>query len=166
MRKMIGILVGFCAAVALALAARLRHAKRVATPRRPFGWAERRIVSYAALVVGMLAFAGSLWAGSPAQVAGSVPTNGAAFTVPASGSMAYKLQAVVFSAGAVSTSAVHTVSLVQGSLTNQIGTKTVAATDCMLTVSNAPWQFAGDKVRITTTATTNYTVVLVGETAN
>ena len=90
-------------------------------------------------------------------------TNGTAITVPASGSVAYRLQAVVFGAAAGTT---QTVALVQGGITNQIATKAVSATDRMLTVTNAPWLFAGESVRITTTATNSYGVVLVGETQN
>jgi hypothetical protein len=100
-------------------------------------------------------------AGSPAQTTGTVATNGTAITVPASGGMAYRLQAVVFGATAGTT---QTVALVQGGITNQIGTKVVSASDRMLTVTNAPWLFAGERVLITTTATNSYGAVLVGET--
>ena len=112
--------------------------------------------------VGMLglALAGAALAGSPAQVTGTVATNGVSLDVPASGGVAFKLQAVVFGAAAGTT---QTVALVQGGITNQIATKAVSATDRMLTVTNAPWLFAGQTVRITTTATNGYNVVLVGE---
>ena len=115
------------------------------------------------VVVGLMVSAVVAMAGSPAQMTGTVATNGAAFTVPASGSMGYKLQAVVFGADASTT---QTVSLVQSGITNQIGTKAVSATDRMLSVTNGPWMFAGDLVRITTSATNSYTVLLVGETGN
>ena len=115
------------------------------------------------LVAGAVVCAGVALAGSPVQTTGTVATNGTSITVPASGSMAYRLGAVVFGASAGST---QTVALVQGGLTNQIATKAVSATDCMLTVTNAPWLFAGEKVRITTTATNSYRAVLVGETGN
>ena len=115
------------------------------------------------IVAGFLGLAAVALAGSPAQTTGTVATNGTALTVPASGSVAYQLQAIVFGADAGTT---QTVALVQGSITNQIATKAVSATDRMLTVTNAPWLFAGETVRITTTATNSYDVVLVGETGD
>ena len=115
------------------------------------------------MLVGLLVSVSVALAGSPAQTAGTVATNGTAITVPASGSMGYKLQAVVFGADAGTT---QTVALVQGSITNQIATKGVSATDRMLVVTNAPWLFAGEQVRVTTSATNSYGVVLVGETGN
>ena len=113
-------------------------------------------------LAGMCLMAGLAAAGSPVQTTGTVATNGTAIAVPASGSMAYRLQAVVFGADANTT---QTVALVQGGVTNQIATKVVTATDRMLTVTNAPWLFEGQPVRITTSATNSYGVVLVGETA-
>ena len=98
-------------------------------------------------------------AGSPAQTTGTVATNGTAITVPASGSVGYRLESVVFGAEAGTT---QTVALVQGGITNQIATKVVSATDRMLAVTNAPWLFSGESVRITTTATNSFGVVLVG----
>lgn len=115
------------------------------------------------LMAGLMASAGVAVAGSPVQTTGTVATNGTAITVPASGSMAYRLGAIVLGAPAGTT---QTVALVQSGITNQIATKVVSATDCMLTVTNAPWLFAGEKVRITTTATNSYRVVLVGETGD
>ena len=120
----------------------------------------RKLIAGLVLTV---ACTGGALAGSPARVAANVATNGTSIAVPASGSAAYKLQAVVFGSA---TGTTHSVALVQGSITNQIATKTVTATDCMLTVTNAPWLFAGELVRITTTATEVYGVVLVGETGN
>ena len=102
-------------------------------------------------------------AGSPARVVSTVATNGVAIAAPASGGMAYRLQAVVFGATAGTT---QTVALVEGGITNQIGTKVVSATDRMLSVTNAPWLIAGETVLITTTATNSYGVVLVGETGD
>ena len=113
------------------------------------------------ILAGLCAAVGVALAGSPAQTTGTVATAGTALAVPASGSMAYRLQAVVFGADAGTT---QTVALVQGGITNQIATKAVSATDRMLSVTNAPWQFAGESVRITTSATNSYSVVLVGET--
>jgi len=57
----------------------------------------------------------------------------------------------------------QTVALVQGAITNQVGTKVVGATDRMLVLTNAPWLFAGDAVRVTTSATNAFGAVLVGE---
>ena len=54
--------------------------------------------------------------------------------------------------------------LVQGTITNQIAKKVVGATDRMLVVTNAPWLFQGELVRITTTATSAYPVVCTGVT--
>jgi hypothetical protein len=116
-----------------------------------------------AVLAGVLVSVGGALAGSPAQTTGTVAVAGTAITVPASGGMAYKLQAVVFAADAGTT---QTVALVQGGITNQLATKTVSATDRMLTVTNAPWMFSGETVRITTTATNAYGVVLVGETGD
>jgi hypothetical protein len=115
------------------------------------------------VLAGLCLPVGLALAGSPVQTTGTVATNGTAITVPASGSMAYRLQAVVFGASAGTT---QTVALVQSGITNQIATKAVSATDCMLTVTNAPWLFAGEKVRITTTAANSYRAVLVGETGD
>ena len=115
------------------------------------------------VVAGLMVSAAVVLAGSPSQMTGTVVTNGTSLSIPASGSMAYKLQAVVFGADASTT---QTVSLVQSGITNQIATKVVSATDRMLSVTNGPWMFAGDLVRITTTATNSYTVLLVGETGN
>ena len=118
---------------------------------------KKMLVTVAAgCVAGMAA-----WAGSPARIAGSVATNGTSFAVPVSGSVGFRLQHAVFGAEAGST---QTVALVQGTVTNQLGRKTVAATDRMLAVTNAPWLFEGDAVRVTTTATNAYDAVLVGET--
>ena len=115
------------------------------------------------VLAGMCMVAGLAVAGSPSQTTGTVATAGTSFAVPASGSMAYKLQAVVFGATAGTT---QTVSLVHGSITNQIGTKAVSATDRMLWVTNAPWTFPGERVLIATTATNAFGVVLVGETGD
>ena len=115
------------------------------------------------VLAGLMLPVGLVIAGSPVQTTGTVATNGTSITVPASGSMAYKLQAVVFGATAGTT---QTVALVQGGITNQIGTKAVSATDLMLSVTNMPWLFEGEAVRITTSATNSYGVVLVGETAD
>ena len=115
------------------------------------------------VLAGVLVSVAVALAGSPAQTTGTVAVAGTALTVPASGGMAYKLQAVVFGADASTT---QTVSLVQSGITNQIATKAVSATDRMLSVSNAPWLFAGETVRVTTSATNAYAVVLVGETGD
>ena len=114
-----------------------------------------------AVLAGLLVPVAVALAGSPAQTTGTVATAGTSLGVPASGSVGYRLQAVVFGATAGTT---QTVALVEGGITNQIGTKVVSATDRMLTVTNAPWLFAGEQVRITTSATNSYGVVLVGET--
>lgn len=58
----------------------------------------------------------------------------------------------------------QTVALVQGTITNQVGKKVVSATDRMLLVTNAPWLFQGELVRITTTATSAFPVVCTGVT--
>ena len=42
----------------------------------------------------------------------------------------------------------------------------MSATARMLSVTNAPWLFAGEAVRITTTDTNAFGVVLVGETGD
>ena len=115
------------------------------------------------VLTGVLVAVGGALAGSPAQTTGTVAVAGTALTVPASGGMAYKLQAVVFAAD---TGTTQTVALVQGGITNQLATKAVSATDRMLTVTNAPWMFSGETVRITTSATNAYGVVLVGETGD
>lgn len=120
----------------------------------------KKIIGFMA---GLLVLAVVGLAGSPSQMTGTVATAGTGFTVPASGSMGYKLQAVVFGAEAGTT---QTVALVQGGITNQIATKAVSATDRMLSVTNGTWMFAGEQVRITTSATNSYGVVLVGETGN
>ena len=57
------------------------------------------------------------------------------------------------------------VALVQGTITNQVGKKVVSATDRMLVVTNAPWLFQGELVRITTTATSAFPAVCTGVTA-
>ena len=100
---------------------------------------------------------------SPARVVGTVATNGTSFTVPASGGMAFRLEAVVFGAAEGKT---QTVALVQGTITNQVGVKVVSATDRMLVVTNAPWLFQGDGVRITTSATNAFPVVGTGVTGD
>ena len=111
-------------------------------------------------VMALVLVAGVALAGSPAKVSGTVATNGVSLTVPASGSVAFRVQSVVFAAAAGTT---QTVALVHGSITNQVGTKAVSATDRMLSLTNAPWVFAGESVRITTTATNAYGVVVIGE---
>ena len=82
---------------------------------------------------------------SPARVVGTVATNGTSFTV----------------AGTT-----QTVSLVQGSITNRVGVKVVSATSRMLVLTNAPWLFQGESVRITTTATSAFPVVCTGVTGD
>ena len=112
--------------------------------------------------------AGVVMAGSPAQTTGTVAVAGTSITCPASGGMAYKLQNVVydFNAAGGATQTV-TVSLVQSGITNQIATKTMtAATDIMLTITNAPWLFQTDQVRITTTGTNACRFLMVGETSH
>ena len=98
---------------------------------------------------------------SPARVVGTVATGGTSFTVPASGGVAFRLEAVVFGATAGTT---QTVAFVQGTITNQVGGKVVSATDRMLVVTNAPWLFQGELVRITTTAASAFPVVCTGVT--
>ena len=100
---------------------------------------------------------------SPARVVGTVATGGTSFTVPASGGVAFRLEAVVFGATAGTT---QTVSLVQGTITNQIAKKVVSATDRMLVLTNAPWLFQGESVRITTTAASAFPVVCTGVTGD
>ena len=56
--------------------------------------------------------------------------------------------------------------LVQGTITNQVGVKVVSATDRMLVLTNAPWLFQGDSVRITTSATNAFSVVGTGVTGD
>lgn len=109
-----------------------------------------------ASVAGMAA-----WGASPARIMGSVATAGTSFAVPVSGGVGFRLENAVFGAAAATT---QTVALVQGTVTNQIGTKVVAATDRMLVVTNAPWLFEGDAVFVATTATNAYDAVVVGET--
>jgi hypothetical protein len=75
--------------------------------------------------------------------------------------MAFRLEVVVFGAAAGST---QTVALVQGTITNQIAKKVVSATNRMLVVTNAPWLFQGESVRITSTATSAFPVVCTGVT--
>ena len=58
----------------------------------------------------------------------------------------------------------QTVALVQGTITNQVGKKVVSATDRLLVVTNAPWLFQGDGVRITTSAGIAFSVVGTGVT--
>ena len=77
--------------------------------------------------------------------------------------MAFRLEAVVFGAAEGKT---QTVALVQGTITNQVGVKVVSATDRMLVVTNAPWLFQGDGVRITTSATNAFPVVGTGVTGD
>jgi hypothetical protein len=114
----------------------------------------------AVVVVGCVACLGARGE-SPARVVGTVATGGTSFTVPASGGVAFRLEAVVFGAAAGST---QTVALVQGTITNQIAKKVVSATDRMLVVTNAPWLFQGESVRITTTAASAFPVVCTGVT--
>lgn len=54
----------------------------------------------------------------------------------------------------------------QGTITNQVGKKVVSATDRMLVLTNAPWLFQGESVRITTTATNTFPVVCTGVTGD
>ncbi len=98
---------------------------------------------------------------SPARVVGTVATSGTSFAVPASGGVAFRLEAVVFGAAAGTT---QTVAFVQGTITNQVGKKVVSATDRMLVLTNAPWLFQGESVRITTTASSAFPVVCTGVT--
>ena len=120
----------------------------------------KKIVMVAAVVAGMCVAWLAARAGSPARITGNVATNGTAFAVPVSGGVGFRLQHAVFAAAAGTT---QTVALVQGAITNQVGTKVVGATDRMLVLTNAPWLFAGDAVRVTTTATNAFGAVLVGE---
>ena len=53
---------------------------------------------------------------------------------------------------------------VQGTITNPIAKKVVGATDRMLLVTNAPWLFQDELVRITTTASSAFPVVCTGVT--
>jgi hypothetical protein len=117
----------------------------------------KKIVMAVAVCVACLGARGE----SPARVVGTVATGGTSFAVPASGGMAFRLEAVVFGAAAGST---QTVALVQGTITNQVGKKVVSATDRMLVLTNAPWLFQGESVRITTTATSAFPVVCTGVT--
>ena len=105
------------------------------------------------------------WAGSPARVTGSVATNGTgtAFAVPVSGGVGFRLQSVLLNATVGTT---QTVSIVCGNVTNTCGAKVIASGDKQLVVTNAPWLFAGDSVRVAPSAgqVTTFPAVLVGET--
>lgn len=113
------------------------------------------------LVVAVVAACATALGESPARVAGTVATSGSSFAVPASGGMAFRPEVVVFGAAAGTT---QTVSLVQGSITNQVGMKVVSATDRTLVLTNAPWLFQGESLRVTTTATNGFPVVCTGVT--
>ena len=125
-----------------------------------------KILIVAGLVVGLVAGVAA-FAGSPTMTTGTVAVAGTSTTCPASGSMAYRLQNVVYdfnvAGGATQT---VTVAVVQSGITNQLATKTItAATDIMVAITNAPWLFQADQVRITTTGTNSCRFVMVGETS-
>ena len=103
-------------------------------------------------------------AGQSTYAGATVVTAGTAITCPASGGMAYKLQAVIFGAEVATT---QTVALVHSNgQTNQIATHVVSATGRMLTVTNCPWMFSGEKVWIGPSSGGTNGVVLVGETSH
>ena len=124
----------------------------------------KRLLKMLAGLLGAVACAGVALAGSPVHVVGTSATTGVTVvSAPASGSMGFKLQNVVFGAFLDTT---QVVSVVQGTITNQLATKAIAATDRMLAVSNAPWRFAGDSIRVTQPATNSYSILFVGENQN
>ena len=123
---------------------------------------KKRLMSVMGVALGLVACVAL--AGSPAQTTGTVVTAGSAFTCPASGGMAYRLQAVVFGAEVATT---QTVALVHANgQTNQLATHVVRATARMLTVTNCPWMFSGEKVWIGPSSGGTNGVVLVGETSH
>ena len=110
------------------------------------------------IVSAVLALAG------PAQRVCTVPTAGTNLAIPASGSMAFQLQAVIFAAEAATT---QTVSVVHtGAITNQLATHVVSATSRMLTVTNCPWLFSGETIRIVPSSGATNSALLVGVTGN
>ena len=73
---------------------------------------------------------------------------------------AFRIQAVLLPATAGQTG---TVQVVDGSVTNTIGTKVAAANDTELNVTNDWWHFASDDVLITSTDTNTFTATIIGE---
>lgn len=120
---------------------------------------------------GILAFlvtvlaTGIVFAGSPAKTtatvaAGTTNTVGTGSVTLSFGSgIGFRTEAVVMPATAATT---QTVYFVFGTVTNSMGTKVAAASDYVLSFTNAPWLFDGDGIVITTTATNGYTARIIG----
>jgi len=117
------------------------------------------------LLAGLVLPVGLAVAGSPAKTtatvaAGTTNTVGTgSVTLSFGDGIGFRTEAVVMPATAATT---QTVYFVFGSVTNSIGTKTAAANDYVLSLTNAPWLFDGDGVVITTTATNGYTARIIG----
>ena len=123
----------------------------------------KRIVAAAGVLLGLLALTASVFAGSPFRR--SVTMTAGSGTLAYSSGIAnpvfttFKVDAVIFGSGV----ATGTVSATSGSVTNQLGTKAITATDKSYLVTNDTWHFLGDKVLITSTETNAHIVYVVGE---
>ena len=85
----------------------------------------------------------------PQKVVTSLPLGSGTVTPPTGDTGRFILTHVIFTAPAATT---QTVSFVTGSITNTIGTKVIAANDCILEITNAMPLFSGDHIRISSTA--------------
>ena len=123
----------------------------------------KRIVAAAVALLGVLALTASVFAGTPfrkpvTMTAGSgslVYSNGIANQV----FYTYKDNAVIFGSGV----ATATVSVTSGSVTNQLGTKAITASDKGYLITNDTWHFQGDKLLLSSTDTNTHTAYVVGE---
>jgi len=61
------------------------------------------------------------------------------------------------------TGTTNTLKVVDGSVTNTLGTKVVAANDCDLLVTNDFWHFIGSKIIIECSATNAFTATAIIE---
>lgn len=73
---------------------------------------------------------------------------------------AIKIQAIITPSAATTT---NTIKVVDGTVTNTIATKVVAANDSETVLTNDWWHFAGEKIIIECSATNAFTAIIVGE---
>lgn len=117
--------------------------------------------SMIALIVAGIALAESV----PFRTTLAVTGGSGVYTIPASQIAKPYGEAAKFLAiltpSAVATT--NTIKVVDGTITNTIATKVVAANDCDTALTADWWHFAGEKLIIECSATNAFTAVLIGE---
>jgi hypothetical protein len=126
-------------------------------------WMTRLTTGAAIVVAALVAMPVLCEAAQPFRVAITVPAGGSAvYTntgVASSAFASFRPEALVLGQLAATTT---TVSYTVGNVTNGSLTKAVTATDRLLSLTNLPTQFQGDRIIISSTDTNGFTAYLIG----